>query len=90
MLVTLGSLGPMERRPATTIQTAMTIQGCLPRTDQVMMRRMCRLLSSWDGLSEAHIILVRASAPAGRVAQGIGYHRPTSCLRWGESGYPGD
>ena len=53
LLVTLESLGPMERRPATTIQAAITIQGCLPRTDQVMMRRMCRLLSAWNGPSVA-------------------------------------
>ncbi len=40
LVVTLWIFGPMERAPAMTIQIAMMIQGCLPRTDHVMMRRM--------------------------------------------------
>ena len=40
LVVTLWSLGPIDSAPAMTIQMAMTIQGCLPRTDHVMMRRM--------------------------------------------------
>ena len=39
LLVTLWSFGPIASAPATTIHAAMTIHGCLPRVDQVMMRR---------------------------------------------------
>ena len=40
LVVTLCSLGPIESAPAMTIQTAMTIHGCLPRVHQVMMFRI--------------------------------------------------
>ncbi len=50
LLVTLCSAGPIAMTPAITIQTAMTIHGCLPRVLQVMMFRMCACpLPAMDG-----------------------------------------
>ena len=91
LVVTLWSLGPIDSAPAMTIQMAMTIQGCLPRTDHVMMRRMRESPLVERGRAPKATSYWAEQAPhAGRVVRGIGYHRPTSCLRWGESGYPGD